>query len=86
MNKFHFGDSFVTGEKLGQKVIYENFEIPFTLSDLKNTLINGTFTFPDGRIAEFIDIKYNFSQDFATVSVSVEDVYTDKLIETYYEP
>jgi len=86
MNKFHYGSSFVTGAKLGQKVIYETFEIPFTLSDLKKTLTNGTFSLPDGRIAQFIDINYNFSLDIATVSISVEEVYTDKLKEIYYEP
>ena len=85
MNKFYQGESFV-GEALGQKVIYNDVEIPFLLSDLKKTLKSGTFTLQDGRIAEFIEINYNFSRDVATCSISVQEVYTTKLKEITYEP
>ena len=86
MKKYHFGKSFVTDGKLGQKVIYNDFTIPFVLSDLKKTIKNGTFTLPDGRIAEFIDIDYNFSGDTAKCSISINEIYTNKLKEVTYEP
>lgn len=86
MKKFHFGKSFVNDGALGQKVIYEDFAIPFLLSDLQKTLKNGTFTMDDGSIAEFMDIDYGFSKDMAECSISVNEVYTDKLIEVTYEP
>jgi hypothetical protein len=86
MNKYHFGKSFVNDGALGQKVIYDDFEIPFVLSDLQNTLKNGTFVLDDGRVAEFKEIDYNFSKDLATCSVSVQEIYTDKLKEITYEP
>ena len=86
MNKYHFGSSFVQNGGIGQKVIYENFTIPFTLSDLQKTLTNGTFTLPDGRIAEFIELDYNFSKDTAECSISVQEQYTDKLKEITFEP
>lgn len=85
METFHYGKSFV-GDKLGQKVIYDNFPIPFVLSDLQKTLKNGTFVLDDGRIAEFIEINYNFSKDTAECSISVQEVYTEKLKEITYEP
>jgi hypothetical protein len=85
MNKFHYGKSFI-GEALGQKVIYEDIDMPFLLSDLQNTLKSGTFTLSDGRIAEFINIDYNFSRDIAKCSISVQEIYTNKLKEIYYEP
>jgi hypothetical protein len=86
MKKYHFGKSFVKDGQLGQKVIYQDFSIPFVLSDLKKTLKNGTFTLPDGRKAEFIDIDYNFSKDTAQCSISVHEIYTNKLKEIDYEP
>ena len=46
MNKYHQGKSFVSGT--GQKVIYEDVDIPFNLSDLKKTLKSGTFVLSDG--------------------------------------
>jgi len=85
MNKYHFGKSFV-GDALGQKVIYNDVDIPFVLSDLLKTLKNGTFILSDGRVAEFINIDYNFSKDTANCSLSVQEVYTKKLKEVTYEP
>ena len=85
MTKYHQGKSFV-GKALGQKVIYDDVEMPFLLSDLQNTLKSGTFTLSDGRIAEFINIDYNFSRDIAKCSISVQEIYTNKLKEIYYEP
>jgi hypothetical protein len=86
MEKYHQGKSFVTGEKLGQKVYYNDFEIPFVLSDLNEVLKNGAFTLPDGRIANFTDLEYNFSKDVATCSIYVNEVYTNKLKEVTFEP
>jgi hypothetical protein len=85
MTKFHFGKSFVTGDKLGQKVLYNDFEMPFLLSDLEKVLHNGIFTLDDGRIAEFIELDYNFSKDTVTCSIAVQEVYTTKLIEVIHE-
>ena len=84
MNKYHKGKSFVSGT--GQKVIYEDVDIPFNLSDLKKTLKSGTFVLSDGRVAEFIDLNYNFSKDMANCSISVQENYTNKLKEVTYEP
>ena len=86
MNKYHFGKSFVQNNGVGQKVIYDSFSIPFTLSDLQKTLENGIFVLDDGREAEFIEINYNFSKDTAECSISVKERYTDKLKEITYEP
>ena len=85
MEKYHFGKSFV-GDALGQKIIYNNFTIPFVLSDLNKTIQSGTFTLDDGRVAEFIELNYNFAKDTAECSISVQEVYTDKLKEVTYEP
>jgi len=84
MNKYHRGKSFVSGT--GQKVIYEDVDLPFTLSDLKKTLKSGTFVLSDGRVAEFIELNYNFSKDMANCSISVQENYTNKLKEVTYEP
>ena len=86
MNKYHFGSSFVQENGIGQEVIYDSFQMPFTLSDLQKTLKNGTFVLSDGRIAKFISIDYNFSKDTAECSISVKEKYTDKLKEITYEP
>lgn len=86
MQKYHYGKSFVTNGQLGQKVIYEDITIPFLLSDLQKTLQNGSFVLPDGRLAEFIEIDYNFSRDVAECSISVQEIYTNKLKEVTYEP
>ena len=85
MEKYHYGKSFV-GDALGQKIIYNNFTIPFVLSDLNKTIESGTFTLDDGRVAEFIELNYNFAKDTAECSISVQEVYTDKLKEVTYEP
>ena len=86
MHTFHYGKSFVTDGRKGQKVYFENIEIPFTLSDFKETLKNGKFTLLDGTEAEFETLEYNFSSDKATASFFIEEVYTTKLKEIYYEP
>ena len=39
-----------------------------------------------GRVAEFIDLNYNFSKDMANCSISVQENYTNKLKEVTYEP
>ena len=85
MEKYHYGKSFV-GDALGQKIIYNNFTIPFVLSDLNKTIQSGTFTLDDGRVAEFIELNYNFAKDTAECSISVQEVYTEKLKEVTYEP
>lgn len=84
--KYHQGKSFVTGEKLGQKVFYENISIPFTLDDFKKTLKSGKFILDDGRVAEFMEINYQLSKDIAEVSISIQEIYTDKLKEVTIEP
>jgi hypothetical protein len=86
MTKFYFGKSFVTGDKLGQKIIYENIELSFTLADFQKTLNNGTFTLTDGRAARFRDLEYQFSKDTATATIEVQQIYTNKLKEVTYEP
>ena len=61
-------------------------EIPFFISDLKKVFKTGLFSLNDGRVAEFINIEYNFSKDTAVCSFSVRDKYTDRLEEVVYEP
>ena len=53
---------------------------------LNKTIQSGTFTLDDGRVAEFIELNYNFAKDTAECSISVQEVYTDKLKEVTYEP
>lgn len=87
VEKYRKGQSFAIDGNKGQKVIYENVEIPFTLSDFKNTLKSGKFILPDGREAEFRDIpQWIISKDRITASIQVREVYTNKLTEYYYEP
>ena len=86
MNTFHAGKSFVTGDQLGQKVIYDDFQQPFNLNDFLNVSKSGKFTMTDGREANFIDMEYNISKDVCDCSIYVEEVYTNKLTETTYEP
>jgi len=85
-NKFHFGKSWVTGDKLGQKVIYNDVEIPFNIENLQQTIENGSFILPDGRKARFVENTYLLGRDIATANIEVQEVYTDNLEEVYYEP
>lgn len=84
--KYHQGKSFVTGDKLGQKVLYDKVPLPFNLSNFQETLKSGKFTLPDGREAQFKDIPYQMSKDTIEVDIEVQEVYTDKLKEIYIEP
>ena len=84
--KYHQSKSFVTGGRLGQKVIYEGVKLPFTLADFITTLHNGSFVLPDGRKARFITLPYQFSSDTVEADIEVQEVYTTKLKEIYYEP
>lgn len=83
--KYHQGKSFVTGDKLGQKVLYDNVPIPFNLSDFQKTLKSGKFTQNDGRESQFKDIPYQFSKDIIEVNIEVQQIYTNKLKEIYIE-
>lgn len=85
-HKFHYSDSFVLGDKLGQKVIYNNIEMPFNNDNLLQTQNNGTFTLPDGRDAKFIENSYIIGEDKADVSIEVSEIYVNNLEEIYYEP
>jgi hypothetical protein len=86
VEKYHGSKSFVTGDKLGQKITYENVPLPFTLSDYQKTIKNGIFILPDGRKARFIEIPYEMSSDTTECTFEVQEVYTNKLIEKTYEP
>jgi hypothetical protein len=84
--KYHFGKSFVLGEKLGQKVLYSNVSIPFNIDNLQETINNGSFILNDGRKARFVELTYLLGQDTAQADIEVQEVYTDRLKELYYEP
>jgi hypothetical protein len=85
--KYRRGQSFANFGSKGQKAIYENVTMPFTLSDFQKTLKSGTFTLPDGREAQFREIpQWLVSDDKITASIQVSEVYTNKLKEFYYEP
>ncbi|PHR23620.1 MAG: hypothetical protein COA36_16955 [Desulfotalea sp.] len=85
--KYHGGKSFVTGKKLGQKILYDAVSMPFTLSDFQKTLKNGTFVMPDGRNAKFRTIpEWQFSSDMVIADIEVQQIYTNKLKEITYEP
>lgn len=86
MEKYHYGKSFVAGDQLGQKVIYEGVTIPFNLDDLQKTLKSGLFTLQDGRTAEFLEINYNFAQNTAECTIQVREVYASNLKEIIFEP
>jgi hypothetical protein len=85
-NKYYYNTSFVTGEKLGQKVNYNDLTIPFNVNDLQETIKSGVFILPDGREAKFKEISYILGRDTAEVSVEVNEVYAENLKEVYYEP
>ena len=86
MEKYQHGRSFVSGAKLGQEVIYNGVRLPFTLADFLATLNNGKFVLPDGRMAEFKEIPYQFSSDTVECDIVVKEVYTNNLKELVYEP
>ncbi len=83
---YHFGKSFVTDGQLGQKILYPNVTIPFNVDNLQETINNGAFIMPDGRRARFREITYLLGQDTAQVDIEVQEVYTNRLKEVYYEP
>lgn len=83
---YHFGNSFVIGDKLGQKVLYSNVSIPFNIDNLQQTINNGSFILGDGRKARFVELTYLLGQDTAQADIEVQEVYTDRLKELYYEP
>jgi hypothetical protein len=83
---YHFGKSFVTNGALGQKLIYNDIDIPFTIKDLEKTLNTGAFILPDGRKARFKEITYLLGRDTANIDIEVQEIYTTRLKEKYYEP
>ena len=83
---YHEGKSFVTGDQLGQKIIYDNIDIPFNVRDLKDTLETGAFILPDGRKARIKELTFLIGQDQANINIEVQEPYTDRLKEIYYEP
>ena len=72
-NKYYSSRSFVTGDKLGQKVIYEGLTIPFNIDDLQKTILSGSFILPDGRQAKFREITYLLGRDTAEVDIEVDE-------------
>lgn len=84
--KYHVEKSFVQNNGTRQRRYVENEVIPFGLSDFVTLLNNAYFRDENGIQGKIVDIEWNFSKDFATISYWLQEVYTNNLKETFIEP
>lgn len=77
-------DSFVLNDFKRQREFYEGVEVGFGLSDFIETNKNSYFTTPSGKIGKFVNIKWNFNKDRATVDFWIEDDNPSKKIKEIY--
>lgn len=85
-DKYHVERSFVQDNYQRQRRYYENEVIPFGLESFVKLLKNSFFRDEFGRRSKIVDIEWNMSRDFATVSYWISDIYTTNLKETFIEP
>jgi len=82
---YHYGDSFVLRDYVGQKVYYEEEEIPLGYEDYKKLIKNSYFRTFDGREGKFVDLKWSPSKQKAIASWWIREPYTRNLKETTRE-
>ncbi len=84
--KYHNYKSFVDNNFGRQRRYVENEDVPFGLNDFVTLLNNAYFRDENGQIGKIVDIEWNMSKDFATISYWVQEIYTNNLKETFIEP
>lgn len=89
-NTYYKGRSFVgtvNGQQYyGQKEVYQNVRVPFSLADFFALLNNSYGRLPDGTPVKITSCKYRFSADSATIDYFIRKPYTKNLNEIYIEP
>jgi len=84
--KYHNYKSFVSNNFGRQRRFVENEVIPFGLNDFVTLLNNSYFRDENGRVGKIVDLEWNMSKDFATISYWLQEIYTNNLQETFIEP
>ena len=64
------------------KLIYENVEFGFNISDFYNVLDKGYFTTESGEIGRFTSLKWNIDKDRATASYWIQNNWAINTKET----
>lgn len=85
-DKYHNEKSFVQNNFTRQRRYVENEVIPFGLNDFVTLLNNAYFRDENGQVGKIVDLEWNLSKDFATISYWVQEIYTSNLRETFIEP
>lgn len=84
--KYHNEKSFVQNNFSRQRRYVENEVIPFGLNDFVTLLNNSYFRDENGQVGKIVDLEWNMSKDFATISYWIQEIYTNNLKETFIEP
>lgn len=84
--KYHNEKSFVQNNFGRQRRYVENEIVPFGLNDFMTLLNNAYFRDENGQVGKIVDLEWNMSKDFATISYWVREIYTNNLKETFIEP
>ena len=82
---YYRGTSFVQNGYYGQKIKYNEVEIPFGLNDFVSLINNSYFYTSDMKTAKVTSIKWNMSKDKAIVSYWIREPYTKNLKESFIE-
>jgi len=83
--KYHKEKSFVLDNYHGQKIVYNDIEVPFGFEDYKKLTTNSYFYY-NGSQAKIIRFTWSVGQDTAKLSFWVRQPYTKNLQEIYIEP
>lgn len=71
---------------IGQKILYDNVKIPFTLSDWNLLTTNAYFKLSDGRTGKFTSLEWVMGQNYAIASFWIREIYVKTVKETMIEP
>jgi len=69
----------------GQKKIYKNITIPFSLADYVKLQTNSYFTTIDGKTGKFERIEWALGKDMAVVDFIIYEPYIKNLVESTFE-
>jgi hypothetical protein len=81
--KYHFIDSFVLADGIGQAVIFENVRVPFGLEAFTQLIANSWAKDAQGRDIQITRLDWEIGADRAVISYRLRQRYTDLLTETY---
>ena len=83
-DKYHVYDSFVSGD--GQKLLFNQIEIPFGYRDFLSVFQNSYFRDSEGRSGQILSLRWRPLQDTAIADYRIFERYTENLKETFIEP